>query len=139
VLFSRAGAGNRAALELNRAVKPDDMQFLLHKGLTISEARVEAAKQIDFLAPQDINGAFKAAYGYAECRPMATRCLSAIPNNTERLRAIDEAMADPGGRLTLLLAERNRTKTPEISKDIKSTLDEYLSSFGLHLTSVGQK
>ncbi len=25
------GAGNRAALELNRAVKPEDMQFLLHK------------------------------------------------------------------------------------------------------------
>ncbi len=99
------GAAGRAAFELDYLKGTPHIRDLYYEALKNPESRIEAAKQIDQLAPQDRMQAFEAAFKYPECRPMAARAVASLPNATDRAAARQMAEKDSGAQIALALQD----------------------------------
>jgi hypothetical protein len=101
---------------------------LYYEALKNPEARIEAAKQIDRLAPEDRKDAIVAAFQYPECRPMAARAIASLASSADRADVLQLVSTDPGVRITLAL----QSAVPvDQGETVNGWLNQYVSDFGL--------
>ncbi|MDQ5936995.1 MAG: hypothetical protein QG574_4335 [Cyanobacteriota bacterium erpe_2018_sw_21hr_WHONDRS-SW48-000092_B_bin.40] len=120
------GAAGRAAFELDYLKGTAHIKELYYEALKNPESRIEAAKQIDRLAPQDRKQAIDAAFKYPESRAMAARAIASLPEGPDKTKAMQMAEQDMSARIALALQGNLPKASDKASHPISEWLTEHL-------------
>jgi hypothetical protein len=120
------GAAGRAAFELDYLKGTPHIKELYYEALKNPESRIEAAKQIDRLAPQDRKQAIDSAFRYPESRAMAARAIASLPEGADKTNAMRMAEQDMSARIALALQGNLPKASDKVSHPISDWLTEQL-------------